>query len=1087
MKEKPNTPSRYSGARLAMAFALLCTLSLVCLVSGDLFFGDIGLIVRRFFLGVFGYTSFVFLLLGIYLGIKSVVGFKVKSKPIKALSVYFFLYALFIIVIVQTALTSPVGATFSGYIKACYNGGYSFESCTAGGALFGMLVHMLSTAITRTGAFVVCAFALAFITFYLFRTPIRSFFERINEKDDGAEEKVKPRKEKPAKKERVSSSPETSSEDVSEADGGDKRAAPILGMGSEFKLKSEKDKRDDEKRESSLKILFGDTSARTGGGKTSYGESYDADMAAKTEYIRKPYDMRGVKVERPMGETDRVDFTPNEETIDMDVDAPDKDVFVIRNEGGRRSSRVGAFDEASGRVSDDYNRDRFTRPGTSSTASRATARTAPVEEPTADTEEKTEGPRVRSGRYDEVRGRSGRTIVENMEEEGNTPNADVLRKLSRTERAKKESGSVKSERSGGISDDGYGATSPRSSETRASATTNGEDYSARRASGEDYSARRADGYSPRTESETSRDGYSPRGSDEEKCDGYSEKADGYGERRRESTFGRDRAADESGVKNDGAERSERVEPTKSAPDSDVEDDNNPIDNIPKNYRFSFPPLKLLNDYKPDPMVLERIKKEQNSRKQIILDILNNPDINAQIVDIKVGPSLTRFEITIPTNVSMRKVTEKYEDLNLWMEARSRIRIIAPIPGTSRIGLEVPNSELATVGLKAVMNTDEFKNAKKSSISFGLGKDMVGKTIIADIAKMPHLLVAGATGTGKSVFLNTLLISLIYKYSPEELRIVLVDPKLVEFSVYEGIPELLFGEIFTEAGEACAMLDWMVAEMGRRYQIFRKVTVRDIDEYNELAEEKGEKKMFRILVLIDEFADLMKQQNDKKRMDTAIGRLAAKARSAGIHIILATQRPTTDIVDGSIKTNFPSRIVFKMSSQTDAIVVMGEAGAEKLLGDGDMMYKVGKMSTIERAQGAFINAREVGDVCAYVRENNKTYYDDRALNSILKAKDSDVGASDEGEPHGGGGGGEDGAVKGAVVEESLIKAAMRIAINGSNVSISMLQRKLGVGYPKAGKIVDVLEARGYISAQVDNNKRKILMTAEQFEQTFGEPL
>ncbi len=574
--------------------------------------------------------------------------------------------------------------------------------------------------------------------------------------------------------------------------------------------------------------------------------------------------------------------------------------------------------------------------------------------------------------------------------------------------------------------------------------------------------------------------------DEEKIDGDFGKADGYGERRSESNFGHDRAADESGIKNDGAERSERVEPTKSAPDSDVEAVDNPIDNIPKNYRFSFPPLKLLNDYKPDPMVLERIKKEQNSRKQIILDILNNPDINAQIVDIKVGPSLTRFEITIPTNVSMRKVTEKYEDLNLWMEARSRIRIIAPIPGTSRIGLEVPNSELATVGLKAVMNTDEFKNAKKSSISFGLGKDMVGKTIIADIAKMPHLLVAGATGTGKSVFLNTLLISLIYKYSPEELRIVLVDPKLVEFSVYEGIPELLFGEIFTEAGEACAMLDWMVAEMGRRYQIFRKAVVRDIDEYNEFAESKGEKKMFRILVLIDEFADLMKQQNDKKRMDTAIGRLAAKARSAGIHIILATQRPTTDIVDGSIKTNFPSRIVFKMSSQTDAIVVMGEAGAEKLLGDGDMMYKVGKMSTIERAQGAFINAREVGDVCAYVRENNKTYYDDRALNSILKAKDSDVGSSDEGEPHGGGGG-EDGAVKGAVVEESLIKAAMRIAINGSNVSISMLQRKLGVGYPKAGKIVDVLEARGYISAQVDNNKRKILMTAEQFEQTFGEPL
>lgn len=1069
-EEKTNKASRYSGARLAMAFALLCTLSLVCMVSGDLFFGDIGLIVRRFFLGVFGYTSFVFLLLGIYLGIKSVVGFKVKSKPIKAISVYFFLYALFIIVIVQTALANPVGATFSEYLSACYNGGYSFESSTAGGVLFGMLVHVLSTAITRTGSFVVCAFALAFITFYLFRTPIRSFFERLREKDDETEA-AKPRKEKPAKKERVSSLPEIKAEDAFETDGGDKRSvAPILGMGGEFKLKSEKDKRLDEKKASSLKILFGDGSSRTGGGRTSYGESYDADMAAKTEYIRRPYEMRGVKVERPMGESDRVDFTPNEETIDMNVDAPDKDVFVIRNEGGRRSSRVDAFDEASGRTSDDYNRDRFTRPDSADTASRARVRTAPVEEPAADTEEKIAEPSVNSVRYDERRGRSGRTIVENMDEEGNTPNADILRKLSRAERAKKENGSVESERPSGKTDE-YGEASPRSEGVRPRTTSVGEDYA----------ARRSDGYSPRGSDEETTDEYA------EKPSVYAEKTDGYGERRSESaSFDSDRTAGVGGIKSDGAERSERAEPPKSAPDIDAEDEDNPIDNIPKNYRFSFPPLKLLNDYKPDPLVLERIRKEQNSRKQIILDILNNPDINAQIVDVKVGPSLTRFEIAIPPTVSMRKVTEKYEDLNLWMEARSRIRIIAPIPGTSRIGLEVPNSELATVGLKAVINTDEFKNAKKSSISFGLGKDMVGKTIVADIAKMPHLLVAGATGTGKSVFLNTLLISLIYKYSPEELRIVLVDPKLVEFSVYEGIPELLFGEIFTEAGEACAMLDWMVAEMDRRYQIFRKAIVRDIDEYNTYAEANGEKKMFRILVLIDEFADLMKQQNDKKRMDNAIGRLAAKARSAGIHIILATQRPTTDIVDGSIKTNFPSRIVFKMSSQTDAMVVMGEAGAEKLLGDGDMMYKVGKMSTIERAQGAFINAKEVGDVCAYVRENNKTYYDDRALNSILKAKDSDVGGSDDGEAHGGVGG-DEGAVKGSSVEEPLIKAAMRIAINGSNISISMLQRKLGVGYPKAGKIVDALEAKGYISAQVDNNKRKILMTAEEFEQTFGEPL
>ena len=516
-----------------------------------------------------------------------------------------------------------------------------------------------------------------------------------------------------------------------------------------------------------------------------------------------------------------------------------------------------------------------------------------------------------------------------------------------------------------------------------------------------------------------------------------------------------------------------------------EEKENPIDNIPKSYKFRFPPINLLKDYAPDPAVQAKIKREQSNRRDVIVDTINNPDIGADIADIRVGPSITRFEITIPPRVPMRKVTEKYDDINLWVAAKSKIRIVAPIPGTSRIGLEVPNSELTTVGVKEVMNSDEFKNAKKSSITFTLGKDMVGKSLVADIAKMPHLLVAGATGTGKSVFLNTMLVSLMYKYSPDELRMVLVDPKLVEFSVYKSIPELLFGEIFTEPQETCAMLDWMVEEMGRRYHAFQEAMVRDIDEYNAYVSATKGKKMFRILILIDEFADLMAQQNDKKRMDTAIGRLAAKARSAGIHIILATQRPTTDIVDGSIKTNFPSRIVFKMSSPTDAMVVMGEAGAEKLLGDGDMFYKVGKMSTIERAQGAFITAKEVNDVCTFVKENNKTFYDERALEAIRKIGEENEAAAASGDYEGGGD--ESSAAKGSSVEESLLKAAMRIAIHGGNVSISLLQRKLGVGYPKAGKIVDTLEAKGYISGQAENNKRKILMTAEQFEQTFGEPL
>lgn len=1081
MKEKKTSTNSYFSLELfAMAFALLCTLSLVCLISGDMLFGDLGLLVRRFYLGVFGYTSFLFLIGGIYLGVKGVIGFKVKSKAVKAIVVYAFLYLLFIVTIVQTAINAP-GGSFSEYASACYANGLSFESCTAGGVLFGLFVFALSALLTKVGSFAACSLALAFITLYFFRTPLKALFARMkggsgetDDSDEKTDEKAVEKSRRRAKKVKNDDADFEETDDFAiETEGEKKGVSPLLGMGGEFKLKSEKDKRLASDKENSIKVLFGDgtTSAATGGGRVSYGESYDADLAAKTEYILRPREGQGVKFTRPTGEPDeKADFSSSDECIDIDVDSPDKDVYVLRNEGGRARARVSAFDEASGRSSDDYNRDRFTRPEEFD-ASRSTERrtvTRPVTDDENEMEDET--PRTARSRYEERRGRSGRIIVENAEEDGNTPNADVLRKLRRTSAKPAESPTAERSTESDVETSESFDRSMRASRSFGTETKPLSD---------DFTSAETRRYESRTADEDDGEDFSPEkpSSSEQTERASGDVYDRSAERARVSDSERARVPDDE-PKKEPIKEPEKEEPMKE----------NPIDKIPKNYRFNFPPLRLLNDYKPDAAVLDRIKKEQTARRQTILDILNNPDIGAQIADIKVGPSLTRFEITIPTKVPMRKVTEKYEDLNLWMEARSRIRIVAPIPGTSRIGLEVPNSELSTVGLKQIINSDEFKNAKKSSITFGLGKDMVGETVVADISKMPHLLVAGATGTGKSVFLNTLLVSLIYKYSPEDLRIVLVDPKFVEFSVYKGIPELLFGEIFTEASEACAMLDWMVAEMERRYQIFREGSVRDINEYNEKVEGTGEKKMFRILVLMDEFADLMNQQNDKKRMDTAISRLAAKARAAGIHLILATQRPTTDIVDGSIKTNFPSRIVFKMSSQTDAIVVMGEAGAEKLLGDGDMLYKVAKMTNTERAQGAFINAKEVSDVCEYVKVNNKTYYDDCALDSILKAKDAPESSADDADGgSAGGSGGEEGVIKGAAVEENFIKAAMRIAINGSNVSISLLQRKLGVGYPKAGKIVDVLESRGYISAQVDNNKRKILMTAEQFEQTFGEPL
>lgn len=1151
MKEKTKLQSYFSVELFSMAFALLCVLSFVCLVTGDMLFGEIGLIVRSFLLGVFGYVSFPLLVAGTYFGIKGVIGFKVKHESLKALFVYAVLYTFFILIIVQTVFDRPSG-NFSQYIDYCYRGGASFSTVTPGGVLFALPVYPLSVFITPIGTYVFCGVALIGITVFLFRTPITAYFagagDRKEERREKKEEKKRKKLVDAAKKANAKVAENTGENaDVSETDNefsssdlsGNGSSGNILGVSGDFELKSEKDKKNKEK-ERSLKLLFGeDRPSGLGGGRTSYGESYDRELAEKTEYIRKPYDIRGIKVESPTGDTGRkVRYDDDDEDMDIDVSVPDKDVYVIRNDRDRSADRIRSFDDASGRTgredeTDDYNRDRFVRPerradysdGTSRSRSFDSDRNYPDDTTenyrgvssidTSDNGEKDNYGRDTSGRVSAAANRSAaarysRPVIEDIpdDEEGNTPNAEVLRKLSRAERDKRSSARGDSSLRNDfgsrydLNDDISDVRSSFNDTGRSSAQNVGLNEET---TGINRRSQETDDYAGYNRAATDRTTYG--GSNSRGSFGSDKNSDVEVERitpaenthSSETPQSRNSFGGESPRNNEY--RSEQPAETKPAEDSvktppvksgsqtnmlgDEETKENPIAHIPKGYRFNFPPLSLLKDYLPDAKLQARITKEQNARRETILQILNNPDIQAEIVDIKVGPSLTRFEITIPPRIQMRKVMEKYDDLNLWMEAKSRIRIIAPIPGTSRIGLEVPNSVLAPVGLKEVMASDEFRNAKKNSISFALGKDMVGKPLVSDISKMPHLLVAGATGTGKSVFLNTLLISLMYKYSPEELRLVLVDPKLVEFSVYRGIPELLFGEIFTEEKEASAMLDWMVEEMGRRYNAFRDAMVRDIDEYNAYVTATKGKKMFRILILIDEFADLM-AVSDKKHMDVAIGRLAAKARSAGIHIILATQRPTTDIVDGSIKTNFPSRIVFKMSSATDAMVVMGEAGAEKLLGDGDMFYKVGKMTNVERAQGAFIVAKEVSDVCNYVRENNKNYYDEIALEEIRKigeeneaaaaAESGEFTASDE-----------EGGPKGGGVEESFIKSAMRIAIQGGTVSISLLQRKLSVGFPKAGKIVDTLEARGYISPVGDNNKRKILMSAEQFEQTFGEPL
>ena len=494
--------------------------------------------------------------------------------------------------------------------------------------------------------------------------------------------------------------------------------------------------------------------------------------------------------------------------------------------------------------------------------------------------------------------------------------------------------------------------------------------------------------------------------------------------------------------------------------------------MPLNFRYKAPPLDLFKIYanNDDYDKIQQFKQEKASAILKTLKVLGG--VNAEIVNIVHGPTITRFDLAIPENVSVKAVTKLSEDLNLRLATKNSIRITT-IPGTPYIGIEIPNEVKSTVGLRDVLVSDPFVKAKKSSLTFAIGKDIVGNPVVADITKMPHLLIAGSTGTGKSVCLNTLLISLIAKYSPAELRFIIVDPKQVEFTVFSGIPHMLFDEIICDAPKAIAMLNWAVKEMEARYSKLRAALVHNIEEYNDQIDPTKERKMPKIVIIIDEFADLMSV--DKKNIEDKIARIAQKARAAGMFLILATQRPSVNIMEGSIKTNFTSRMAFKMSNAVDSQTILGEGGAEKLLGAGDMLYRTSTMPAVERAQGAFIDMSEIKNVVKYVKENNVSYFNDsalRAINEECKPQIEEVSGK-----AGGAEIGEDNA------PDEYVNS-LRLAVQMGNISISMLQRKFSFGFPKAGKIVDWMERNGYIVTSQTGKQKQVVMTKEQFEEKYG---
>lgn len=499
---------------------------------------------------------------------------------------------------------------------------------------------------------------------------------------------------------------------------------------------------------------------------------------------------------------------------------------------------------------------------------------------------------------------------------------------------------------------------------------------------------------------------------------------------------------------------------------------NPFDEMPLNFKYSAPPTTLLKNYDRADNYGE-VEMFKKLKAEAILNALKHlSGIETTIENIVHGPTVTRFDIRVPENVSMKAITKYVDDIKLRLQCKNDIRF-APVPGTSYLGLEVPNDKQSTVGLRSVIESEEFIGAGRDALAFAIGKDTIGNPVITDLTKMPHLLVAGATGTGKSVGLNSLLISLMYKYSPQDLRFIIVDPKQVEFSMFAGMPHMLFDEIIYDAPKTIAMLNWAIDEMESRYSLFREAQVKNIFEYNMQIDPRKERKLAKIVILIDEFADLM--STDKKNIESKIARLAAKARAAGFFMILATQRPSVNIIEGSIKTNFVSRIAFKMSNAIDSQTILNEMGAEKLLGKGDLLYKVCDMPVPERAQGAFIDTSEIKDVVNYIKSNNASYFNEKALRKINGEAEPGIEVVNGKDAQDGG--------KGKVGKDNLF--ALYLAIELGELSISLLQRKLHYGFSRAGALCDWLERKGYIVDLGTGKRKKVTITKEKFDELYGE--
>ena len=478
--------------------------------------------------------------------------------------------------------------------------------------------------------------------------------------------------------------------------------------------------------------------------------------------------------------------------------------------------------------------------------------------------------------------------------------------------------------------------------------------------------------------------------------------------------------------------------------------------------YNFPDVNLLKN--PSNNENQYDTEELKNTAQILVDTLKSFGVTTNLLDFSKGPTVTRYELKPAAGVKISKITGLADDIALNLAAAG-VRIEAPIPNKAAVGIEIPNKTVRIVSIKEIIDSEKFRNSK-SNLSVALGKDISGDTTIFDIAKMPHILIAGSTGSGKSVCINSIIISLIYKASPENVRLLMIDPKVVELGVYNEIPHLLI-PVVTDPKKAAGALNWAVGEMLKRYKIFAEIGVRDLFGYNRLAKQREDlNPLPQIVIIIDELADLMMVAPNE--IEDSICRLAQMARAAGMHLIIATQRPSVDVITGIIKANIPSRIAFAVSSQVDSRTIIDSSGAEKLLGRGDMLFFPIGSSKPVRVQGCFVSDTEVEKVVQFVKNSYQSDYDEEIsqeidrLSVLEKSKNSSASISE-------------------VSEDDILSSAIECAIDNGEISTSFLQRKLKLGYPKAARLIDEMEEQGIIGPKDGSKPRKALISKQQWQE------